>query len=443
MRNLTNLTILALIMASPVLAQNEMGNQSPKIYLNAAKTRYIGFGAYLQFWARYLETNPGTFSSAEANAEEVEELMDFSLRRMRFNFKGMLSEKTYFLFNMGFNNLNMGTSRPIYLRILDAYFEHRPKPYFHFGAGKAPWTGPSRYAAPSSSKQLGADIALHALSTVNRTDDLLRKMSVFVKGDISKLNYRLVLSRPFSIQTTSSFKDEPRLNRSDYADISSQLQHSAYFKWQFWDKESRNSAYHVGTYLGKKKVLTLGFGYEYQPKTFWHYNADSIIKYEPLQHWVTDLFMDLPLNKAKNTALTLYLAQYNYDMGKNYLLVTNGNGPGTEFISKNSNSMSGDGNKFPIIGTGVTWYGQLAYLLPKDFLVDQGQFSVYGTSFFGDFDYLEESSKVYEGGVNYFRAGHLAKWTLGFQSRPVFDKTTRKEFDRKLYVVLQAQFRLE
>ena len=37
---------------------------------------------------------------------------------------------------------------------------------------------------------------------------------------------------------------------------------SGYIKWQFFDKESNVMAQNQGAYLGKKKVLAIGAGFE-------------------------------------------------------------------------------------------------------------------------------------------------------------------------------------
>ena len=130
-----------------------------------------------------------------------------------------------------------------------------------------------------------------------------------------------------------------------------------------------------------------------------------------------DVFLDLPLNKEKGTALTFYGAAQFYDMGKNYVRnigisnPSNGVGPGRTW--------TGAGDATPTIGTGTILYAQAGYVLPSTKI---GKFQPYAAVSHANYERLADAVVIPDLGLNYFVSGHNAKITLNYRQRPYFDR---------------------
>ena len=211
---------------------------------------------------------------------------------------------------------------------------------------------------------------------------------------------------------------------------------------QLFDKEDHSTPYMKGSYLGKKKIVNLGAGLIYQPKATWI--QDAVTKdttYQDMLLWSAELFVDLPINKEKETAITGYVGYFNMDYGTNYLRKSQQMNPADPNVvagSQTSNSISGGGNGFPMVGTGNIVYAQLGYLFKKDLLGNQGTLQPYVTSQFGNFNAIGSSANIYDVGVNWLIKGHKQKISFDIQNRPVFD-IQNHEYTRKNSFILQYQ----
>jgi hypothetical protein len=189
-----------------------------------------------------------------------------------------------------------------------------------------------------------------------------------------------------------------------------------------WDKESNVLPFFVGTYLGAKKVLNIGAGwYSHKGATASKASTSAATKEYTQKNFGLDIYMDMPLNKKKGTALNAYSVFYKSDYGNNYLRnigILNLH-PSTQAVSANPDaSWAGGGNAQPTIGTGNIWYTQLGYLLPK--LKNGTAFMPYATFTYKNFDRIGQSSGQFDLGLNYLVNGHNAKITLQYSTRPVY-----------------------
>ena len=224
---------------------------TPVFHYAQDPSRYVRLTAALQLWLRRTDLNPGSAVSGQPAAEAT----DLSVRRLRFGAWLVPSEKTTVRLNFGFNNLNRLTKGNVDLELLDAYGEFQATNEFHIGAGKSGWNGLSRYASPNPMTALTYDLPMIAIPTVNVTDNLLRNLGIFIKGQINRLDYRVTAYHPTSVEDSTTeapvfeediaeFRDEDSGNSTGF---------SGYLKWQFFEHESNASAFSPGTYLGEKK----------------------------------------------------------------------------------------------------------------------------------------------------------------------------------------------
>ena len=189
----------------------------------------------------------------------------------------------------------------------------------------------------------------------------------------------------------------------------------------FWDKESNKLPFYVGTYLGAKKVLNVGAGfYRHGGASLYKTVTDST--YQDHLAIGADIYMDMPLNKTKGTALSVLATFYNMDFGTNYIrnvgILNEHAGTVAATAGRSADSWSGGGNAQPTIGTGNIGYLQTGLLLPK--LKNGTAFMPYFTYTYKDFDRLADASSQFGLGINYYVTGHNAKITLEYQTRPVY-----------------------
>lgn len=408
----------------------------PRINLNEDGTSYIKPSVRVQLWARALQTNPGT----TLYNEPTDYTFDVSLRRIRFGFIGQATPKLYFFLLLGGNNMNHITGKNFSIDVLDAHLDYHFSDAFQLGFGKHAWQGSARASTRSTVSFMALDAPTFTLNTVGINDDLIRQLGVYAKGQIGKFDYRLAANKPYPAQTTSAVSGAiPDI--ATYADTPPRTRFTGYFKYMFLDKESNKAAFHSSTYLGKKKVLNIGAGFKYQAEMMWSLaGSDTIL--HPLQSWAIDVFYDTPLNEEKGTALTTYLAYFNYDFGPNYVRNLGVNNPTTGIISSQA-SFNGRGNSFPMMGSSRTVFFQMGYLMNKE-LLSKGSLQPNIAIQYSDFDLLDDPMIVYDLAINWLFGGHLSKITLGYQNRPIFYERNNGIFseERRGMLIMQYQIGL-
>ncbi|GAA4272842.1 porin [Aquimarina gracilis] len=415
-------------------------NKPLKWYLNKDQNHWIGIHTYAQLSGRVNQNNPGSL----VNNQLEKTTTDISIRRFRLGIKSQVSDHLFIYTQFGTNNLNYLSSKGPSIKLLDAYAEYNFSEEFSIGAGKSLWNGLSRFSAPSTSKLMVVDVPFIALPTVNTTDDLLRNLSIFTKGKFHKFDYRFLVSKPFPIQANSSIPADPKEGIAEFTSSPSKIQYAGYIKYEFLGSESNKYASHSGTYLGAKKILSLGTGFKFQSDALCSLEQ-GIESFHDMTLLAADIFVELPINKSKGSTFTSYLGFFKYDFGPNYLRSIGANNPTNGLDSENA-SFNGKGNAYPVLGTGTSFLYQFGYLFPKMGKNNtKGQLQPYGRVQYSDFDRLSDPMIAFDLGVNWFLNNHKSKLTLNAQNRPIFynQEDNLEEDNRKWMFVLQYQFKIQ
>lgn len=434
-----------------------------RLKLNEDGSHYIKATFSNQTWFRYADYNAGTTVLGDPKSQGF----DIGLRRTRFQLYGQLTDHVTFYFQLGQNNFNFISgnggvpdnnspyvNRKAQFFIHDAMADYRIKKgsdVLYLGGGLTITNGLSRFSQPSVSTIMSLDVPVFAQATVDQTDEFSRKLSVFARGQIGKLDYRLVLSDPFPINTNGSIAGPPLIAapnspNATFAQVGHEKQYQGFFLWNFFDKESHATPYMTGTYLGKKKVLNLEAGFIHQANATW--TGDGTVagtQYHDMDLWSVAVFYDAPLNAEQGTALNAYAGYFNTNYGTGYLRYNGSMNPanGTTTPGAPTNSY---GVAFPMFGTGSVFYGQVGYLLKKDLLGEgNGTLMPYATLQSAKFDRLDKQMNVWDFGLNWLIKGHTSKITLDYQIRPTYsglasDAVLTKNSSTKDALVLQYQF---
>jgi len=413
-----------------------LGINPIKLNLNQDGSRYLRFTFLNQVWLRYTDTNAGTTVNGFAQSQ----IFDIGLRRTRMQLFGRISPRVYFYTQFGLNNFTFNSKQFSGAFFHDAVTEFTVhEKWLSLGAGLTGWSGLSRYASPSVGSILSLDAPLYQQTTNGVNDQFLRKLSLYAKGKIRKLDYRVAISKPMAVQNAVALVNPLNVN-SDFSFKPGKLETQAYVMYQFFDQEDNTNPYTVGTYLGKKKIFNIGAGIIYQTDAMWHLdNANDTISSQMLLLGV-DVFYDAPLNKEKQNALTIYAAYNKFDFGINYVRNVGVMNPANGINS--SGIFNGTGNGYPMIGTGHTVYLQVGYLFKKE-LIGNGTIQFFAASQYSSFDRLNDNVLMYEGGLNWLMEGtHNSKLSINYQCRPIFETQTDGSIintQRKRMVQVQYQ----
>ena len=389
-----------------------------------------------QTWVRFNESNPGTTVLGK-NAPNT---FDIGLRRTRIQMFGQITDRAFIYFQFGQNNFNRLAqygNRKIAAFFHDAVCEYRltKQNQLKLGAGLTIANGLSRFSQPSVGTILALDVPVFAQATVDQTDLFSRKLSIYARGQIGKIDYRLSLSDPFSVTTNGLATPAISTTNANFAAKGHNKQYQAYLMYQFWEKEGHLTPYMTGTYLGTKKVLSIGGGIIYQQDAMWLREGIDTV-YQDMLLWAAEGFMELPFSKEKGTALTAYFGYFNYDFGTDYMRTGAQMNPADgKSLAPDISTFSGGGNGWPMMGTGSIVYAQAGYLFKRDMLGSQGTLQPYVTYQRNNFTYLHDPVNVYDIGVNWLIKGHKSKISFDYQSRPVYNTDLKVETRRGAYIL--------
>ena len=410
-------------------------NRELRFNLDDSKEHYLKFTAVNQVWVRYTQHNPGS----TVYGDPVKNTADLGIRRLRFQAFGQLTDRLFFYTQFGQNNLTYMQTRFTGAFFHDVVAEYTlSKEKLSMGGGLTGWSGLGRYASPAIGSVLSLDVPLYMQATNSTTDQFLRKLSVYTKGKIGKIDYRMAVSHPMTVQG-SGLTDAYKLDSvaASFSPLYPKMQYQGYFQYQFLDQEGDVTPYTNGTYLGSKRIFHLGAGIIQQAKAMqWLQHGDTLLQDMRLMN--VDVFAELPVAGKPGAAVTFYGALSRYNMGHKHLRMVGVMNP----ANGNSLVTGAAGNAFPMIGTGSIAYAQLAYLLPKLNNTSAAKLQVFGTCQHAKFEALQKSMTMYELGLNYYIHGTvLNKLSLEYQSRPVYTKSggAYTENGRKGMVVVQFQ----
>lgn len=431
---LKTVAIIALLFLNSFAITAQETKNPFKVNLSEDGKKYIKFGANFQIWGRYTELNP----NSKIGDNVVSHSTDIVIRRLRLQAMGMLTENVFFHIQLGQNNINFtqnaGPSNTP-LSVLDAIGEYHFNDQFHIGGGLTAWgSGTTRYSANSSSSQLTLDAPIYQQNINISSTFGNRNLSIYAKGILDKLSYRIAITNPYRNATNSL-----NLN-STVSTHTPKAQYSGMLTYEFADQETNTEPYNKGTYLGTKKIFNIALGYLTQSKSMWRVDPDKTggVLYDDMKVLGLDVFYDKPISK-KGDALTLYAAYNNCNFGKNYTRSISTPDPAIVDVSL----LNGSGNGFIGVGTGNIYYGQVGYLFAKPTnAVTKGRIQAYAAGQIADLEALKSPMSLYELGANYYLTGTLGpKLSVGYQSRAIFEKTGIKypQSARKDMLVLQFQ----
>lgn len=367
----------------------------------AQETEPMRFYGAFQLWMRWSELNPGS----AIGTEESDDAFDITLRRYRLGVTARPYKNISYTFGIGNNNLSRfrKSQSP---RILDAYVNYHFSDKLIITGGKHGWSGTSRFAAPGTMSAMSFDINFAATPALEIHDDLIRKLGVAVRGQLDKLDYRIIFSKPFL------FNPQPLSQQANFVVNPTEVNVAGYFKYQFLEKESLASAWHAWNYLGTKEIFNIGAGWTYLQDATQSLNLEGDTLSHPMRSFGVDVFYDRPLDDKH--ALTFYAVYLNHSIGPNFVRYIGANNPasGTTFPLP----LNGQGNSFPENGTGDILFGYFGIL--KSFEKIGIQPST--TMQLAYFDALDDPMFLYEAAVNFILDGNKSKISVGYQSRPIF-----------------------
>lgn len=395
--------------------------------------KFIRLITWHQMWVTHTQNNPGTL---DINGKAQNSTTDMAIRRSRFLIQAQVSPRFMIISHWGINNQSFvnggsagalgtgasatgqGGKRP-QLYIHDAWTEYAVKPgKLHLGAGLHYWNGVSRLSSHSTLTFMTLDAPIFNWYNIETTDQFARQLGIYAKGQLGKLDYRIHLNKPFAFG--SSLSSVTSANAVNV--MNENWSTGGYLNYMFWDKESNVLPYFAGTYLGNKKVFNIGAGwYTQKGATASRKSATDSIQEHNQSNLGIDVFLDMPVNKKKGTAFSLYSVFYKFNFGPNYLRnigILNLHPSTQPVTTKPDASWAGGGNMQPTIGTGTIWYTQVGYLLPK--LKNGTAFMPYATFTYKNFDRIGKASGQFDLGMNYLINGHNAKITLQYSTRPVY-----------------------
>jgi hypothetical protein len=426
--------------------------------LNESGTHFVRFTMLMQVWARYNESNPGTAVNGHLESSTT----DIGIRRARFQLMGQVTDRIFFYAQFGMNNFSYLSQRKVGFFIHDITGEYAFVPKkFTVGMGLSGWSGPLRYSSPSVASFVGYDAPLFQQATNDLSDQFLRKLGVYFKGKLGKLDYRVNIAKPMIINyagntgITGTAAPVPNLTQvpvgtSTFSVFAPSMQYNGYFMYQFKDQEDNMIPYTQGTYLGKKKVFNIGVGGVYQQNAMWHLdkNTPTDTVNSALYMIGADVYYDAAINAEKGTSVSLYGGYMYSNYGPNYvrnLGVMNPADPNTKGYAQTTTSVynSGGGNSFGINGTGNTFYAQAGYKFKNDLLKSYGTLMPYVMSQVSSFQKYSGMMYTFDVGINWLLKGHNSKFTLDYQNRPFFSQAVNtdpiKQSTRRSCVILQYQ----
>ncbi|HEX8350673.1 MAG TPA: hypothetical protein VF598_11985 [Hymenobacter sp.] len=449
-----------------------------KVNLSPDGSKYLRFLLWSQIYTRYNENNTG---SLRAPNKPKDSQVDFGIRRSRMVVLAQLNPRFLVYTHLGINNQNavsggvnatLDGKKP-QLFIHEAVTEYKVNKYLNLGAGLHYYNGISRLSSASTVNMLAMDFPITNFPTIDALDQFARYLGVFAKGRIGKFDYRISANDPFltNLPTNANYVAggvqagnplalgntvggvNTGTNAAQYNPQNVNHVYQGYFNYNFLEPEANLLPYYQGTYLGTKRVLSVGAGFMYNKDGMYSRPTSSAVSLSSLaantdlyaavpttKHDIKlfgiDAFYDVPIDTTSRTALTIYGVYYNYDFGPNYVRYVGGENPGYGAAALR-------GNAFPQSGTGNAQYLNAGFLLPQNTLGPKVRLQPYVAYLHSSYEALRKADgeragvNMYDAGVNVLLDGHNAKVTLNYRARPDF--TDPNSVNYRPEITLQTQ----
>ena len=403
--------------------QEKKQEKDPNMYgsgltvkLNESGSKYVRFIMWHQFWLSSNNQTPG---------------MNFSIRRSRVLALTQFTPRFLVLTHFGLNSLgatgisgnpNPGTSNASDLFLHDAWGEFAFVPTkLHVGAGLHYWNGVSRLSNQSTLNFMTldnagagtADARLFPWANITTSDQFARHLGLYAKGTIKKFSYRVAANNARKNAGTLS----PTIPSMQVAGDGKSWLYTGYFNVNLLDPESDKLPYMVGSYLGKKKVLSIGGGFHYQPDAIKTGAVDDkgvaqFSSSEAISRVGADVFYDAPVgNKGAAVNILASITSNKYGSKESF----------------NSGGL--------VPGSGTISYLQAGYLFPSK---TDNQLMPYATYSYQDIKSTPNKSYEVGLGVNWFISGHNAKITAehNIGKKGVVNASTNKMTRIQLHVFI-------
>ena len=449
-----------------------------KVNISPDGSKYLRFLTWTQVWAQYNENNSNTVRNDKPTFDQL----TLDMRRVRLIMLAQLNPRFMTYIDLGIENQSSvsggvpndatGPGKRPQVYVHEAVAEYKVNKYLSVGGGLNFQVGISRMTAASTATMMTYDIPVVNFPTLDQTDQFGFFLGLYGKGRIGNFDYRLAVDDAFRTNTAST-PQGLRTNVAQFSPRNSNKIYQGYFSYSFFDKEANLFPFTTGTYLGTKKVLSVGAGFHFnadgtysRPNAFPSYSdvvpqpagtTPTPAGFDPfstttshdIKLFGVDAFYDAPIDTTSNTALTLYGVYYNYDFGPNYVRNAGVLNPGSSLVPGSRGPASLLGNAAPLIGTGHSYYAQAGLLLPKNLLGRKARLQPYVAYLRNSFEGLVEANgdrksvNVYDAGLNLLLDGHNAKITLNYRARPDFSDQTFVPADNGAARVNSVQYRPE
>ena len=390
--------LLAMAFVMPAIAQED----------GVAKLTY---GENKWVALHYLLQAQGSYQQQTDNADKHYYGNDAKIRRSRVILKGQLSEKVNFFMETDAPNQE-GDSKS-YLFTQDAYIDYAIMDELKIAAGHIllPFQHHNRASAVSL---LGVD---YNVKTVPVGGNVWRDTGVEARGLLfgGIIDYRVGAFNGEDRVWVDTIGDDSDSTNDTQLNENDGLRYTGRVQINFMDPES--AFFYSDNYLGKKKVLSIGGGVDYQKDVY----AKEAEKTDDYMAWTVDLTVDLPIGTGNS--FTLHGAYTQLENSPKY---------DTNYDWEFYDDSLGDEGIKPTQTYESTMYFVEAGFLWNNMLQPVVKYWTNETTAVEDGDKVKTT--MLTGGLNYFINGHNANIKIEY-NYPIEDQG--HTIDRG--VVVQAQ----
>lgn len=331
-----------------------------------------------------------SWAQMQANYNIDAETTAFQLRRARLLLFGQVTKDFMIVTHFGANSMNANTLSPtgkgdgVQLFFHDVWAQYNIGDHLSVGGGLHYFNGVSRLNSQSTLNIMTLDNNRSSWATLGLTDQFGRHLGFFAKGDVGRFQFQVAVNDALTngLDDRDPSSEFAVYGGKHFLDGQGSKNYAGYFTYHFFDKESNFLPFKVGSYLGGKKVLTMGAGF------FMHPNGSVILQDEHLvgenvNLLAADIFYDAPVGQG---AITAYAVLQNNDYGTNYY--------------------------YSAYGTGTMFYTHAGYVIPGE--KEKTRFQPYLSFLNHSYDATDDVKSRFGIGLNTYFSGHNSKLTLEY-----------------------------